>query len=347
MNKQTAVVALAMIIKLSKELDAIVNLSQYDRIKEFMNLLPNIERLCNGLVSYVSKGVSRDFINDIRRINSTDKIRTANNHHLFPGRFHDIINKYIISIDKLRGTADVLSINVKKTSHYPHLIDYFSNEKAKRLFDIARDAGYLANDYTLSRTISPQQVKVLTYGIGKQLVGDHRFPWKRFEEQFGITWRIVSVRLPEEHNECFIGIESLFPNVDFSQLTIPSRDELFTVPYEEKRVADLFLTLITHSYIDKRTKYEDFQAIFGFKKKSDFIPVNWIRSQRRLAYFADVVLRKTNDRLWHKVKNCFAVNGQPANEGGMLSTLSYLRRSCVMDTYDPLIKAIGEEFNHQ
>lgn len=345
MNRQEVAIYLAKINMINKQLTCMLELDEnVERIKyKFdLNMVPVwgkeiLEFLqknnCHNIVIFITTMYSTKFLQKIvdTRKEKYDKI------------FISQIKNLISTISKFNNFA-ALYKKKYKTGKYELLEDIFANEEAVTLFKRAIKAGYIDENYKLTDKTSRIQRKAIAWAIGQLLGIKPRIRYIVFERQWNCK-DIGKTAMPELRSKDMDAIKQLFPEVDFSILTAPNEHAFYSVPYELDRIEEMYMSLVMLGYIDIKTKLSEFMKIFNIGDTSNRIPVNWIVDQKRLSYFILLAFESTNKNIWEKAQNCFFIKGQIPNRGGLKSGIGCIKSEGKMETLDPALKAICENFN--
>ena len=343
MNKQQAKIALAIVNKLSKQTASLIAL---DRVIDAMSDLPNIvkvKKYRTEFRKYMDKILSDDIVSDIEAVRSSSNIWGYLLMHKEIGKETQILlREFATLIDELKSYASAHR-ECARLHKYKSLIDEFANDETLSAMQRATDAGLLTDEFK-PNGLTMSQARIFAWAIGKIINIPCKKQYVLFERQWGCEC-LRACTIPEKDNEDIAIIKKVFPEVDFAPLTATKEDEFFDVEQDDEEILTMFMSLIMHKYIDSRTSYTDFIKVFGRGNLDNRIRVNWIRSQRCLAYFVYITFRKSNYKFWEKAKNCFVINGSTPHKGSMKTGLRAALGKHTIENYDPILYNISRIFN--
>ena len=345
MNRQEVAIYLAKINMMNKQLTCILELNEdVNRIKYKLELdslttwrediLDYLQHNnCHNIVMFINTMYSTEFLQDY--VNTSDdkqdKVLISQ------------INNLIYTINQFNNFAELYKKKYK-AGKYELLEEVFANEEAVALFKRAIKAGYMDENYKLTDKTSRIQRRAIAWAIGQLLGIRPRIRYIVFEKQWNCK-DLGKTAMPELRSKDMDDIKKLYPEVDFSLLTAQNENAFYTVPYDENRIEEMYMSLIMLGYIDIKTQLKEFLKIFSIGDTKNRIPVNWIVDQKRLSYFILLAFESTNKNIWEKAKNCFLIKGQIPNRGGLKSGIGAIKSEGKMETLDPALKAICENFN--
>lgn len=345
MNRQEVAIHLAKINMLNKKLTSMLDLNEdIERIKYKIDL-SDVSVWRKEILDFLLHNNCHNIVMFINTMYSTKQLQeyAESRKDRYDKNFISDINNLIYTITQFNEFAELYKKKYK-AGKYELLEDIFANEEAVKLFKRAIEAGYIDENYKLTDKTSRIQRRAIAWAIGQLLGIKTRIRYIVFERQWNCK-DLGKTAMPELRSKDLDAIKKLYPEVDFSILTAKNDYAFYTVPYDEDRIEEMYMSLIMLGYIDIKTKLNEFLKIFSIGDTRNRIPVNWIVDQRRLSYFVLLAFEPTNKNIWEKAQNCFYIKGQIPNRGGLKSGIGTIKNLGQMETLDPALKAICENFN--
>ena len=218
-----------------------------------------------------------------------------------------------------------------------------SNDEALRLLRIGADAGLIDPHFKPMYATTPQQLKVLAYGIASTLKLPKRRFWIPLEELWETN--IGRVKLPQLRQAGIKKVMELFPDVDFEPLFASDDNLFFNCPYNRQRIKTMYKSLLVGGYISPETRESQMYGLFNLDK--DTKPINWIQSVRLLSYFVFNTFSSNNFNIWAIATARFLVNGKKSNGGTLKSSMVGIRMVKGRKEYDSTLMDIAEAFNNR
>ena len=237
--------------------------------------------------------------------------------------------------------ADCLKlINKGQSAYFAGLPDALQSDKALDLLNVGISAGLLDSHYHPLSSASPQQLKILGYGIATKLKFKKSCFWAPLDEFWNTS--LAKVRLPLLHHGSIRRIMDLFPSVDFGPLFKSDEKLFFTCPYNRTRIKTMYKSLLIGGYISPDTRESQMMGLFNLDNDTE--PVNWIKEGRLLAYFVRCAFSQNNKNIWATAASRFQINGEIVNVGTMKSATVGIKKVKNWDEYEPKLKAIADAF---
>lgn len=231
-------------------------------------------------------------------------------------------------------------VSSSKTKDFVGLPDELGSDKAIELLGIGVSEGLLDSHYLPLSSTTPQQLKILGYGIATMMNFKKTYFWAPLNELWGIA--LAKVHLPLLHQGSIKKIMDLFPSVDFEPLFKIDENLFFTCPYNKTRIKTMYKSLLMGGYISPETRESQMMGIFGLDDDTE--PVNWIQTVRLLVYFVRCALSMNDQNIWTITASRFFINGEKANVGTLKSATPGIRKIKDWDEYDPTLKSIADAF---
>ena len=344
MNRQETIIRIAKINRFVKQLNYWCELGMEINLEVFGDGLYEIDRWVAEVHEYLRENPVTILVGMVEDVGSTITIKEYMNTtgKRLPAKLRRILLNYIENMDAL--LKDCSKLHKISKGKYSNLPDKLANGKAADLLKRAVKAGYLDKEYQPLDSTTPLQMKAMSYAISQIMCfGKHHVytEFNRLWQRGGYTLSTVTV--PRLTTEGYQEIIDLYPEADFSEFVRIYEGSVFNSPFDEQRRIMLYRRLKYEGYIDQATTQAQFLGIFDKEKFTK--PVNWIREQRQLAYFAKCAFDSTNSKnLWVKTYCCFLVNGEKPHKESFVTGYSQLVRSVDIDNYHPNLKAIAEEY---
>lgn len=346
MNRQEAVIAITKMNRFVKQLNYWCELKEDINLQVFGDELFLIDSWAKNVHEYLKESPATPLVGMIEDIGSVIHVKEylAAKGENIPARLKKTLNAYIINMEALQKDLGLLQKKVK--GRYANLPTPLANGKAADLLQRAVKAGLLRKDFQPYDETNSQQLKVLAFAVSRLMGFNRTHTYVYFDRLWHrVGYTLSSIVLSTITRKNFQDVLDLYPEVDFSKLLeITYTGYVFNSPFDDELKLKLYRELRYQGYIDQSTTKEQFLGIFdtnSFKK-----PVNWIRTQRQLAYFVKLAFGPTNNKyLWNKTMNCFLVNGEEPVKACFVTGFSALFRSPDFDTYEPSLKAIAENYS--
>lgn len=346
MNRQQIIVVIAIINKISKEIGTMISTGDYSEAVKIIPEIKKMKRYDTEIEKFFKVSSCEPFIRDIDHICSTDKLWEV----IMSGKINDLeilalLKDFAMTVDKLKSYSATYK-RVSKEAKFIYLVDELSNDKALEAMQRAVDAGLLTSTYQLDGCLSRLQVRVLAFALAKVIglprkgqysIFMHQWHW---DENDRLSW----IHMPEGEHDDINLIKKVFPEVDYTLLIRPNPTAFFNIDCDDEKILSLFMSLLSHGYIDCSTTYENFRKVFGRGNLDERKPVNWIKPQRALSYFIYLTFDDKVFNIWQKTKNCFVLNGKIPNLGSLRSGLKKIEREGLDNSYDPVLYGISRLF---
>lgn len=321
MDRQQAAICIAKMNKYSRQIETYI---EANTPLDFKTIAPEIAKVGSwgeAIIDYLHKNPSFGATRDICNIHDPGRI----NEYLKSAKrlkadIKIYLKELVGTITKLKDYAEKYQKQYRK-GPYEKLIEELAYKEAKDVFLRIQKAGFIDDDFKLKKSTKKIQTFVLGWSIINLLKLPKRKSWALIERQWECT-RLSGVTLPEQKTKDIDKVKAIFPELDYSDMFPGPADKQFEVNCGEDVLMDVFLTLVTHGFISKRTKFENFRTIFTICKAENLKPVDWIGSVRYLTYFVHYAFGKTNDKYLERTRFCFTLKGNPLNRGTIKSTTS-------------------------
>ena len=237
--------------------------------------------------------------------------------------------------------ADCLKlVNKGLNEEFVGLPDALVSDKALDMLKTGVEAGLLDSHYLPLSNASPQQLKILAFGIATKMNFKKTCFWAPLNELWNMD--LGKVHLPLLRQGSIQQIMDLFPSVDFGPLFKTDENLFFTCPYNKSRIKTLYKSLLMGGYISPQTRETQMMGMFALDRDTE--PVNWIQAGRLLAYFVRCALSQNDQNMWRTAASRFLINGEKVNVGTMKSATIGIKKISNWDEYDPALKAIADSF---
>ena len=202
------------------------------------------------------------------------------------------------------------------------LPDELANDEAAMLLQRAIEAGLLREDYQPREHTSKAQLRFLAYGVGTAL--RLRRKWKPFETLWNID-SLPGVYLPTTKSVSFEDIISLYPEVDFSKISVKydmniSNECVIMEPtitdpvhYDStvsvSELKNVYRNLIDFKYLSDKTTLDQWLYFsIGNEYSGNLPPILWNREVKALAMLINKVLDNNNDnKKWQIASTIFRI----------------------------------------
>lgn len=322
MDRQESMICIAKINRYSRQ---IVTAIETNATIDIMRIAPEINdvpKWGESILNYLRGTPSVGLVKELGMIGDTSRIYVyLKGNKKLKADTKLLLKEFIQTVSKLQDYAERYQKQYRK-GPYEKLVEELAYKEAKDVFVRIREAGFIDDDFKLKKSTTRIQTVVLAWSIIKLLKLPKRKSWAVIERQWDCT-RLGNVPLPEQRTKDIEKVKAVFPELDYSTLSPEPAEKQFVVGCGEDVLMEVFLTLVTHGFISKRTKFENFMKIFNTGKTENFKPVDWISSVRNLCYFVHYAFGKTNSKYIERTRYCFSLNGKPLNKGTLKSTVSY------------------------
>ena len=218
-----------------------------------------------------------------------------------------------------------------------------NTEQGKALLHLLIQEGYITRNFKARPRMKLFQARLLAYAIIQQL-SLKRGAWSVLTRLwYSDDVRISNCYIPAISTKEVQDIVELFPTVDFGPCWDDSRNLIFNCDKSKEDKQILFKALKKNSFIENKTTYKQFAAIFGDSKLTR--KINWIGTQLELVYLINLVFHNTHNLLNFRICNCFYVNGLQPNKGSLRSNFRHIVNKGLLETYNPLLYSIAKSFN--
>lgn len=344
MNRQDAIIKITKINRFAKQLNYWCELNVAINLDVFGDELYEINQWVEDIHEYLRKEPSSVLIGLVEDIGSpqivSKYLETCANE--LTEDLQNILNRYVVNMEVLLKDCGLLE--KKSKGKYAHLPKELANGKAADLLQRAVKAGFLDKQFQPTAITKPLQLKAIAYAVSQLM----RFNSHHTYVYFNRMWKrggytLSSVTTPRLSDEGYKVIMDIYPEADFSKFVPKYEGRFFNCPFDKAKRVELYKQLVYQGYIDKSTTKDQFLGIFDKEKFKK--PVNWIREQRLLSYFAKMAFGSTNSKhLWVKTYCCFVINGKTPHKDSFLTGYGQLLRSGQIESYDIDLKAIAENY---
>ena len=295
MDRQESMICIAKINRYSRQ---IVTAIETNATIDIMRIAPEINdvpKWGESILNYLRGTPSVGLVKELGMIGDTSRIHVyLKGNKKLKADTKSLLKEFIQTVSKLQDYAERYQKQYRK-GPYEKLVEELAYKEAKDVFLRIQKAGFIADDFKLKKSTKKIQTFVLGWSIINLLKLPKRKSWALIERQWECT-RLSGVTLPEQKTKDIDKVKAIFPELDYSDMFPGPADKQFEVNCGEDVLMDVFLTLVTHGFISKRTKFENFRTIFTICKAEDLKPVDWIGSVRYLTYFVHYAFGKTNDK---------------------------------------------------
>jgi len=321
MDRQQAMICIAKMNRYSRQISTTIEAGTTLDLKRIAPEIGDVIEWGEDILNFLHKNPTYEIIREISAIYEPCKIvlYLKSNKKLKPDT-KIFLKEFVQTTGKLQDYADKYQKQYRK-GPYEKLVDELAYTEAKDVFVRIKDAGFLDEDFKLKKTTSRIQSVVLGWTIINLLKLPKRKSWAVIERQWNCG-RIGNIPLPEQRTKEIDKVKAIFPELDYSTLFREPSEKHFDVKCGEDVQMEVFLTLVTHGFISKRTKFENFAKMFTANKRNNFKPVDWIGSVRLLTYFVYHAFAYTNNKYLERTRYCFTLKGKPLNKGTLKSTTS-------------------------
>lgn len=297
-NRQKAAMFIAIINKVSKQINFEIKLESPQILYESFADKLNYTRLSDELLEYMKEDNDPLLYMQLVRLIETDEIRS------YIDSYQDSELKVEIlalcdAVDKLRTYGD--SCVDSQNTQFPNLIPFFANAEAEALFQRAVKAGYLDETYKPKPGIKYYELRLISFAISEMLNLPYRQRWVNFDRQWGscTPFSLGVYHMPMTKAKEFVRITQLYSEVDFRPILNPrpNNKKPFTTDMTKEQVIYLYDALRRRCYLSMKTKEKDFLAMFGFGKvEKPFI--RWSGPLYALEYFIRIALADSTRDVW-------------------------------------------------
>lgn len=347
MTRQQVIISIAIINRLSKQIRTLISTNTLTDAEVDLPEILKVKRYGSGIETYFKRESCEPFISDIDNICSTDKLWGYINSNPDQSKESlDHLISFATVVEMLKSYSEVYK-RICKEAKFKNLIDELSTDKALEVMQRAVDAGLLTSTFLPDASLSRLQVRILAFALAKIIGLPRKGQYSIFMKQWNLNNndRLGWVYMPEKEHEELNIIKKVFPEVDYMELTKPKVTAFFRIECDDSKILALFMSLLTHGYIDPKTTYDNFKKVFGRGDLTNRKPVNWIKTQRLLSYFIFIAFDNSMYNIWQKAKNCFVVNGKTPNLGALRSGLNKIERESLNESYDPILYGIAKLFS--
>lgn len=326
MDRQEAMICIAKMNRYSRLINSCIETGTTIDLK---CIAPEIGDVCiwgEDILEYLNKNPSCGLVNEISLIRDASKLSVYLRHNdKLRVATKAFLKEFIQTVTKLQDYAEKYMKQYRK-GPYEKLVNELAYKEAKDVFIKIKDAGFIDEDFKLKKSTTRIQTALLAWSIIKSLKLPRRRSWAVIERQWECG-RLGGIPFPEQKTNDMEKVKSIFPEVDYSTLFAKPTEQQFEVSCGEDVLMEVFLTLVTHGFISKKTKFENFMKIFNKANADNFKPVDWIASVRYLTYFVHYAFAKTNRKYLERTRYCFTLKGKPLNKGTLKATASFTLRT--------------------
>lgn len=349
MNRQTAVICLAKLNRYSKQINSKIELEQPMDFKILTPEIYDVRDWGNDILSFVSSNPSYEVVREMDIIHDVSNIQAYLKSTKLPTATKIPLMEFTATVVKLKEYAEDYMKSYRK-GPYEKLVDELASEKGKELFLKMKEAGFVDDDFKLTKSVNRIQTKILAWVAITKLKLPKKKSWSILERQWECC-RLGNIPVPEQKTRDIDKIRTVFPELDYSTLFPEPTEKFFKVKCSNEVLLEVFLALVTNGFISKRTKFENFQKIFGIGDTENMKPIEWKKTLRMLVHFVHHSFSKTNAKYLEATRNCFVINGKELNKGTLKSSTCYVKHSGRFDDQLTGLNAIaakladwGEEY---
>lgn len=321
MDRQESMICVAKINRYSRQIVTAIETNATIDIMRIAPEINNVPKWGESILNYLRGTPSVGLVKELGMIGDTSRIYVyLKGNKKLKADTKLLLKEFIQTVSKLHDYAERYQKQYRK-GPYEKLVEELAYKEAKDVFVRIKEAGFIDDDFKLRKSTSRVQSVVLAWSIIKILKLPKRKSWAVIERQWDCS-RLSTIPLPEQRTKDIDKVKAVFPELDYSTLSAEPAEKHFVVGCGEDVLMEAFLTLVTHGFISKRTKFENFMKIFTSDDTKNFKPVEWISSMRNLCYFVHYAFGKTNSKYIERTRYCFSLKGKPLNKGTIKSTTS-------------------------
>lgn len=343
MNRQQVAVAIAKLHHYTLLLRYWQELEPDDYVTALDSQLVHFSEWINGVADYLDREPNEKVYRMLDFVGSTDKLL----HYVIrykdsmPNDVRVSLLDYISVLNRVKEKGKTLH-KQSKGNEYMWLVDGLDNERARSLLARAQKIRILDEHFQPYEEITRKQLKVLAFSVSQILNLKSRCKWLYFERQWPSEKNHLSnLPLPSRDRKDMKMITDLYPEVDYTELFAPIKDEYFKTLLTPQQKSELYRLLLENGYITPDISDETFMEIFHPATKEVRIPVKWNQTQGQLCFFVYNMFREGNDKkLWAKTANCFSIAGHKPNTETLKTFLIIIKKKGKIENYDPKLREI-------
>lgn len=320
MERSKVVINIARINRINKNLNYLLGFK-----KDFITAALDPELSCIGLWALEIQAYWREckdpiIAEQIDNIGSSDNF---NNLLLSSKMADDVRGAITLYVDTMKALkAEIQQHHKQSKGSYSMLPDELANYEAAMLLQRAVEAGLLREDYQPREHTSNAQLRFLAFGIGTAMHLKHK--WKPFEHLWDKE-KLSGVYLPITKSVSFEDIISLYPEVDFSKISVKydmniSNECVIMEPtitdpihYDStvsvSELKNVYRNLIEFKYISDKTTLDQWLYFgTGNEYNGNLSPILWNREVKALAMLINKALDNNNDKKkWQIASTIFRI----------------------------------------
>lgn len=319
MERSKVVINIARINRINKNLNYLVGFKE-----DFSTVALDSDLSCVGLwamdiQTYWRESKDPIIAEQITNIGSSDSFYKLLLSAQMRDEVRGAIGLYIDTMKELR--AEIKQHQKQSKGAYSMLPDELANDEAAKLLKRAVEAGYLTEDYQPGKYISNAQLRFLAFGIGTALHLKHK--WEPFERLWDKE-KLPGVYIPKSKSVMFEEIISLYPEVDFSEISkkndiSPSNeceiiDPVISTPVHYcstvsvSELKKVYRKLIDYKYLSSKTTLEQWLFFCTGKEYNSYLhPILWNREVKTLAMLINKALDSNNKQKWQIASTIFRI----------------------------------------
>jgi len=320
MERSKVVINIARINRINKNLNYLLGFKE-----DFITAALDPELSCIGLWALEIQAYWRECKDPIIA-EQIDNIGSSGNFYklLLSSQMADDVRE---AISLYVDTMKILKVEIQQhhkqsKGSYSMLPDELANHEAAMLLQRAIEAGLLREDYQPREHTSKAQLRFLAYGVGTALRLKRK--WKPFESLWNID-SLPGVYLPITKSVSFENIISLYPEVDFSKISVKydmniSNECVIMEPtisdpihYDStvsvSELKNVYRTLIDFKYLSDKTTLDQWLYFStGNEYNGNLSPILWNREVKALAMLINKALDNNNDKKkWQIASTIFRI----------------------------------------
>lgn len=345
MTRQEAVIKISRINRIIGEWKYLADVNKVWDYEILMNDLKQISGWAKEISQYLKQNYSPQLIPYIANFGYYDTLIESIKDHKEEIQipYVDTLSNFATQMSALMSLCNDRTTD--SGDEFSDLTKELANKRVAKLLRRAVKAKILDEHFRPLPRTRIIQLKAIAYAVSN--ICGFRHPYIYFERLWypGSEIRISTCRVPRYRNNFYKKIISLYPEVDFSAFEPAHDRECFYTPQDDTDKELLYKNLVEFGYISPDTTLDIFEGIFD---KVKFVqPVNWVKSQRQLAYFIYTAFSGYNKKhLWIKGESCFLVNGELPHKMSLQSGYCSIKRAGWLNCYDAKLKTICNTFNH-
>ena len=342
-TRERAAITIVSVNRIARTLEYWIDLNTDTFVSVLRDDILRLETLAKDIYEYILSNPSENLFQLIDSIPDTTNVSSylKRKKKELPKDIVKALKQYIKNLNLVTIYVDVARTNLQGEDYA--LPAELKSDEAHELLHLAVQNGLLTVNYKVQPGIKIHQVRLLAYAFIQKL-SLKRGAWSTLTRLwYGREVRVGHQYLPAYSSEDVQKVVRLFPTIDFSPCWNHDRNVVFNGSYLKDRKQSLYDALRDNGFIEGRTTFKQFSAIFG---DSNLVKkVNWIAKQIDLVYFINLAFHNTHDLLMYRTCHCFMVNGNCPNVGSMRSGFNQIVSTGLLKTYNPLLYDIAKSFS--